>query len=481
MINSLRITGAFVLVLFISLFLSTSVVQVLASRTISDDDRNVRNLYESFSAERGQIYAGNEPIALSIPVDNQFRFLRTYPQAELYAPVVGYYTLNQGNAGIESELNALLTGQSSSQFMEQVDALVTGSTPRGATVVLSIDHELQQIAAEALGDRAGAVVAIEPSSGRILAMVSTPSFDPNRLATHSSSEVLSYYQSVEADSQKPLNNRAIAGDQYFPGSVFKLLVTAAALESRQFSAESEFENLPEIQLPLSTAIVTNSGGRLCGLGETVTIETALVLSCNVPFAELGLALGEGAIGDMADRFGFEATLEIPLAVTPSRYPRGMDQAQLMLSSFGQYDVRVTPLQVAMISAAIANEGQLMTPQLVDEVLANDLRVLDQFEPAVYSTPMSKRTANELRRIMVEGVQNGVASQGQVTGIPVAGKTGTAETGIDEGRSFWFTGFAPANDPKIAVAVVVEGDAADGTGNSVAGPIARAVLEQVVNR
>ncbi len=481
MINSLRITGAFVLVLFISLFLSTSVVQVLASRTIADDDRNVRNLYESFSAERGQIYAGNEPVALSVPVDNQFKFLRTYPQAELYAPVVGYYTLNQGNAGIESALNALLTGQSSSQFMEQVNALVTGSTPRGATVVLSIDHELQQIAADALGERAGSVVAIEPSTGRVLAMVSTPSFDPNRLATHSSSEVLSYYQSVEADSTKPLSNRAIAGDQYFPGSVFKLLVTAAALESRKFSAESEFENLPEIQLPLSTAIVTNSGGRLCGLGETVTIETALVLSCNVPFAELGLALGEGAIGDMADRFGFEATLEIPLAVTPSRYPRGMDQAQLMLSSFGQYDVRVTPLQVAMISAAIANDGQLMTPQLVDEVLANDLRVLDEFEPSVYSTPMSKRTANELRRIMVEGVQNGVASQGQVTGIPVAGKTGTAETGIDDGRSFWFTGFAPANDPKIAVAVVVEGDAADGTGNSVAGPIARAVLEQVVTR
>ena len=481
MIKSLRITGAFVLVLFISLFLSTSVVQVLASRTIADDDRNVRNLYESFSAERGQIYAGNEPVAVSVPVDNQFKFLRTYPQASLYAPVVGYYTLNQGNAGIESALNALLTGQSSSQFMEQVNALVTGSTPRGATVVLTLDHELQQIAAEALGDRAGAVVALEPSTGRVLAMVSTPSFDPNRLAAHSSSEVLSYYQSVESDSAKPLSNRAIAGDQYFPGSVFKLLVTAAALESRKFDSSSEFDNLPEIQLPLSTAIVTNSGGRLCGLGETVTIETALVLSCNVPFAELGLALGEGAIGDMADRFGFEATLEIPLAVTPSRYPRGMDQAQLMLSSFGQYDVRVTPLQVAMISAAIANDGQLMTPQLVDEVLANDLRILDEFEPAVYSKPMSKRTANELRRIMVEGVQNGVASQGQVTGIPVAGKTGTAETGIDDGRSFWFTGFAPANDPKIAVAVVVEGDAADGTGNSVAGPIARAVLEQVVTR
>jgi peptidoglycan glycosyltransferase len=480
-IKSLRITGAFVLVLFIGLFLSTSVVQVLAARTIGDDDRNVRNLYQSFSAERGQIFAGNEPVAVSVAVDNQFGYLRTYPHAELYAPIVGYYTLNQGNSGIESALNPLLTGQSSSQFLEQVNALVTGSTPRGATVVLTLDHELQQVAAEALGERRGAVVAIEPETGRVLAMVSSPSFDPNQLASHQSSDVLSYYESIESDDANPLANRAIAGDQYFPGSVFKVLVTAAALESGRYSAASEFDNLPEIPLPLSTAIVTNSGGRLCGFDETVNLETALVLSCNVPFAELGLELGEGAIGDMADRFGFEATLEIPLSVTPSRYPRGMDQAQLMLSSFGQYDVRVTPLQVAMMSAAIANDGQLMAPQLVDEVLADDLRLLDEFEPAVYSTPISRGTAHELRRMMVNGVQNGVASAAQISGVAVAGKTGTAETGIDQGRSFWFTGFAPANNPEVAVAVVVEGDSADGTGNSVAGPIAQAILKQVVTQ
>jgi len=479
MIKSLRISGAFVLVLFIALFLSTSVVQVLAANTISQDDRNVRNLYQSFSAERGQIFAGNVEVASSVPVDTQYRFLRTYPYPELYAPIVGYYTLNQGNAGIESALNPLLTGQASSQFMEQVNALVTGSSPRGATVVLTIDHELQQVAADALGDRRGAVVAIEPSTGRILAMVSSPSFDPNQLASHSTSNVLEYYQSVIADDKDPLANRAIAGDQYFPGSVFKVLVAAAALESGRYQAGSEFENLPELRLPLSTSIVTNSGGRLCGIGETVTIETALVLSCNVPFAELGRDLGEGAIGEMADAFGFEARLEIPLSVTPSRYPRGMDQAQLMLSSFGQYDVRVTPLQVAMMSAAVANDGQLMSPQLVQEVLANDLRLLEEFEPSVYSTPISKRTANELSRMMVNGVSQGVASAAQVPGVPVAGKTGTAETGIGEGRSFWFTGFAPANDPKIAVAVVVEGESADGTGNSVAGPIARAVLEKGV--
>ena len=479
MIKSLRLSGAFVLVLFISLFLSTSVVQVLAANTISNDDRNVRNLYQSFSAERGQIFAGNMEIASSVPVDSQYRFLRTYPFPELYAPVVGYYTLNQGNAGIESALNPLLTGQASSQFMEQVNALVTGSTPKGATVVLTIDHELQQVAAEALGDRAGAVVAIEPSTGRILAMVSSPSFDPNQLAAHSTPQVLQYYESMVSNDDDPLANRAIAGDQYFPGSVFKVLVAAAALESGRFQADSEFDNLPELRLPLSNAIVTNSGGRLCGIGETVTLETALSLSCNVPFAELGRDLGEGAIGEMADRFGFEARLEIPLDVTPSRYPRGMDQAQLMLSSFGQYDVRVTPLQVAMISAAVANNGELMTPQLVDEVLANDLRVLERFEPSVYSTPMSTRTANEVSRMMVSSVQQGVGSAAQIPGVSVAGKTGTAETGIGEGRSFWFTGFAPANAPEVAVAVVVEGDSADGTGNSVAGPIARAVLEKVV--
>ncbi len=481
MITSLRITGAFVLVLFLSLFLSTSVVQVLAANRISEDDRNVRNLYQSFAVERGQIFAGNELIATSVPVDNQFRYLRTYPHPELYAPVVGYYTLTQGNAGIESALNPVLTGQASSQFLEQVNSLVTGATPEGATVVLSIDHQLQTVAREALGNRAGAVVAIEPSTGRIIAMVSSPSYDPNQLAQHSTNSVLDYYQSVESDPSQPLANRAIAGDQYFPGSVFKVLVTAAALESGRFQASSEFPNLPEIPLPLSTAIVTNSGGRLCGLEETVTLEKALVLSCNVPFAELGLELGEGAIGSMADDFGFEATLEIPMAVTPSRFPRGMDQAQLMLSSFGQYDVRVTPLQVAMMSAAIANKGELMTPQLVDQVLSPDLRVIDEFEPAVYSRPMSERTAEEMNRLLVEGVRAGVANQAQISGVEVAGKTGTAETGIGEGRSFWFTGYAPANNPQIAVAVVIEGDSADGTGNSVAGPVARAVLEAMVNR
>jgi peptidoglycan glycosyltransferase len=481
MVRSLRLTGIAVVLLFVALFTSTSVIQVVAADSLSGDNRNVRNLYESFSAERGQILAGDRAIATSIAVDTEFRYLRTYPEGELFAPVHGYYTLNQGNAGIESAMNAYLTGRANSQFFERITALVTGQPPQGARVLTSIDPELQRISYEALDGRPGAVIVMEPDTGRILAMVSSPTYDPNQLAQHQIPSVVDYYNSLNEDPQKPLSNRAIAGDQYFPGSVFKVLMTAAALDSGRYTANSEFPNPPELQLPLSTSIITNSGGSLCGAGETVTLEVALIRSCNIPFAELGLELGEGTIGSMADDFGFGATLEIPLRVTPSKFPRGMDQAQLMLSSFGQYDVRVTPLQVAMMMSAVANDGILMTPTLVDQVLSPDLQVLEETTPREYSQPISESVARELTRILVAGVSQGVAGQAAISGVDVAGKTGTAETGIDEGRYFWFTGFAPATDPDLVVAVVIEGVSADGTANRVAAPVARTILEAGVGR
>lgn len=480
MIVPLRRVGIVVIAMFLTLFISTSVVQVVAAEDIAEDNRNVRKLYESFSAERGQILAGGIPIATSIPVDNRFRFLRTYPYGELYAPIVGYYTLNQGNAGIESAMNSLLTGQANSQVFEQLTALVTGSTPQGASVLLSIDPEIQQLAWDELGDRQGSVVVLEPSTGRILAMVSKPSYDPNLLAQHSTQSVLEAYTKLNDDPTKPLANRAISGDLYFPGSVFKIVMTAAALESG-FRPDSEFENLAELPLPLSSSSIRNSGGRLCGPDETTTLEVAFKLSCNIPYAELGLELGENAIGSMADSFGFGAIIETPLNVTPSTFPRGMDQAQLMLASFGQYDVRVTPLQVALWSATVANDGVLMRPTLVDEVIAPNLRVLESFEPSVYSRPFTERTAVEMKRMMVGNVSEGVASNASILGIDVGGKTGTAETGIGEGRSFWFTGFAPANNPDVVVSVVVEGTSRDGSGNSVAAPIGQTLMSAVINR
>jgi len=481
MITPLRRVGVVVLAMFITLFVSASLIQVVSSEDISEDSRNVRKLYESFSAERGQILVGGIPVARSLPVDSQFKFLRTYPYSDLYAPVVGYYTLNQGNQGIESAMNSVLTGRANSQVLDQIVALVTGAPPQGASVALSLDPEIQQVAWDALGDRRGAVVAMDPVTGRILAMVSKPSFDPNTLASHSSSKVLESFTALSEDPDNPLANRAIAGDLYFPGSVFKVLVTAAALDSGDYSAESEFANPAELALPLSDKTIKNSGGRLCGGEETVTLEEAFLLSCNIPYAELALGLGEGSIGSLADAFGFGATLEIPLRVTPSSFPRGMDQAQLMLSSFGQFDVRVTPLQVAMMSAAIANGGDLMRPNLVDSVIAPNLREIQGFEPSLYSRPISPATAAEMKRMMVGNVSRGVASNAAIVGIDVAGKTGTAETGVDTGRSFWFTGFAPADNPRVAIAVVVEGDSSEGTANRVAAPIARAVMAAVMNQ
>jgi peptidoglycan glycosyltransferase len=211
------------------------------------------------------------------------------------------------------------------------------------------------------------------------------------------------------------------------------------------------------------------------------LEEAFRLSCNIPYAELGLELGETAIGSIADDFGFGATLEIPLEVTPSNFPRGLDDAQLMLSSFGQFDVRVTPLQVAMVSAGVANGGVLMTPNLVDQVIAPNLRVVQSYEPTIYSRPLSPAVAQEMTRMMVRNVSQGVASGAGIPGISVAGKTGTAETGIGDGRSFWFTGFAPADNPEIVIAVVIEGSSAEGTANSVASPVARTIMEAVITR
>ncbi|MDO9590947.1 MAG: penicillin-binding transpeptidase domain-containing protein, partial [Microcella sp.] len=357
--KELRRISVATLAMFLALFVSTSVIQVFAVDDLRADPRNVRTLYASYSAERGPILLAGRPIAESVPVDSVFEFLRVYPEPELYAPVTGYFTLNQGTTGIEGAFNDFLTGTANEQFLDQLGALVTGQRPQGAAVQLTIDPAVQQAAAEAMGDLKGAVIAIEPATGRILAMVSTPSFDPNRLSSHSTSSVLEAYDQLIVDPNAPLINRTIAGNLYFPGSTFKLLVAAAALDSGEFTSTDVFANPAELQLPLSTSVITNSNNSTCGGGDTVSIETALRLSCNIPFAELGLALGQDTMNDYATAFGFGTTFEVPMPATPSTYPQNMDDAQLMLSSFGQFDTRVTPLQMALISAAIANGGNLM--------------------------------------------------------------------------------------------------------------------------
>ncbi|MEY4396529.1 MAG: hypothetical protein RLZZ40_285, partial [Actinomycetota bacterium] len=455
------------------------IIQVFQVDQLRVDPRNVRTLYQSYSTERGSILVGSSVIVESVPSDDVYKYQRTYHGGGLYAPVTGYYTINQGVSGLEFALNDQLSGQANSQFFDQVIALVSGKDPRGASIKLTINAAIQQAARDALGENSGAVVAIEPTTGRILALVSTPSFDPNELAAHDSQTVLDKYNGLVSSSSQPLVNRAIAGDLYHPGSVFKLIVAAAALDSGTMSERSTVDNPSTLRLPQSSSVIHNSTGGACGPGNTVTIATALRLSCNIPFAEIGSRVGEATIQDYAERFGFGATVEIPMAATPSIYPDNMDDAQLMLSSFGQFDVRVTPLQMAMVSAAIANGGTLMAPTVVDSVLSPDLSAATEFQPVQYSTPISPSTAQALNHMMVAGVNDGYASNARINGVSVAGKTGTAENGDGQPYTLWFTGFAPASNPTVAVAVVVEnggGLGHSGTGNSVAAPIARAVIE-----
>ena len=481
--RQVRRVGLALTVMFLALFAMASSIQVLRSADLYKDSRNVRASYETYKTQRGSILVGGVPVVESTPVNDAYRFNRTY-ESVLYSPVIGYFSLFSGADGIEREMNNYLSGQSSAQFFEQINALLDGKPVTGAAVELTIDPDVQRAAWDALGNRKGAVVAIEPATGRILAMVSKPTFDANLLAGHLYGPVTDAYKTYADDADQPLVNRAIAGDLYHPGSTFKLVVAAAALESGNFTATSEFENLDKYRLPGTSVYVENSSGTTCGGGETVTLEQALIKSCNIPFAMLAVELGEERIRSQAELMGFGSDIEIPLAVTPSIYPADLTPSQVALTGFGQFDVRATPLQMALVSAAIANQGVLMKPQLVDLVVASNLNVLSQLEPDVLSSPISRLTAGYLTRMMVDSVEVGAATRAGISGVAVAGKTGTAENGPTDPYTLWFTGFAPAESPQVAVAVVVEdggGIGQNGTGNQLAAPIARMVIEAVLNK
>jgi len=481
--RELKRVSIVVALMFAALLSSTSIVQAFQADNLSADARNTRTLLDSYSVERGAILVDGEPVAQSMPSGDDFKFLRTYSNGPLYAPITGFFPTNGAPTGLEHALNGELTGTSNAQFFDKLSALVTGVDPKGAAVETTIDPVAQQAAWDALGDKTGSVVVLEPKTGRILAMVSKPSFDPNLLSVHNNTDVNNSYQGLLDDAGKPLINRAV-NSLNPPGSVFKLVVVTAALESGKFTPESSFPNPASFQLPGSTSMVTNSGGGTCGSGDTVTIATALRLSCNIPMAELGLQLGDGAIRATAEKFGFNAASSIPLDVTQSKYPASPDAAQTALSAFGQTDVRATPMQMAIVSAAIANGGVAMKPNLVDEILAPNLSPLQTFKPEILQRVMSEQTAATLTQMMVNGVQDGAASNARIDGVEVAGKTGTAENGSSDPYTLWFTGFAPANDPGYAITVLVEdggGMGQTGFGNLLAAPVAKKVLEAVLKK
>ena len=476
-------------VMFALLFGSTSWVQYVTADSLNNNPLNNRRILDQLARDRGPILVDGTPIAYSEPVDDKYKYQRKYGSENLdpraYASLTGYYSVVSGASGMERAVGDYLSGDSDALFYDKVGSFFTGEQPRGAAVELTIDPKVQQAAWDGLGNQNGAAVALDPKTGKILAMASTPGWDPNALASHDSTEASEAYKNLEAADGKPAYNRAIGGNLYPPGSTFKVLVAAAALESGDYDPDSQLNGPATLDLPQTTATIGNSHPGACRNGGKPTLADSLAESCNTSFASLGMDLGEDAIAKQAEKFGFGEDLEIPLNVTPSSFPSDLNPPQLAQSSLGQYEVRSTPLQMAMMTAGIANGGKMMKPQLVDRVLnANTLEPISETRPSQMSRAVSGDTADKLTEMMTGVVDNGTASVAKMGDTKVAAKTGTAQHATGAAPHAWFISFAPADDPQIAVAVVVENGGNAGSeayGATVAGPIAKNMMEAVVEK
>lgn len=486
--SPIRRLGLVAALLFFSLFASSTYIMFFQAKELYNHQGNRRTLLASYDRERGQILVGGDAVARSTATKDDLKWERTYPQGELYAPLTGYFSFIYGaGGGLESADDDLLSGTSDKLFYRRISELISGRQPAGASLDLTINPDAQKAAYDALGDQKGAVVALDPRTGAILAMVSKPSYDPNTLTSHNLNSVTAAWKQLNADANKPMVNRAIAGNLYPPGSVFKIVTSAAALESGKYTADGLVDAPRELPLPLSSKALTNWQNGACVSGKTrITLTQALETSCNSAFGGIGIALGGDALKSQAEKFGFGDTLRIPMRATASSVPAGMDKAQSAQAAIGQYDVRVTPLQVAMTSAAIANNGIVMRPYLVSRVLDDSLGVLDQTQPEQLSKATSSETASTVARMMQSVVENGTGSNARISGVAVAGKTGTAQQGNGRPPHAWFTAFAPvgasADQKQVAVAVVVEDGGSAGQeagGNKTAAPIARKVIQAVL--
>lgn len=485
--SSLKHLSTVVAIMFLSLMISATMIQVFQAPKLNADSRNYRTTIRQNIANRGPIMIGKEAIASSIPVQDRYRYLREYSNGKLYSAVTGYYapTLNTSR-GIESSESSVLTGTDDSFILQRLRTLISGQESQGGSVTLTLNSKVQEAAYQGLGEQKGAAVAINPRTGEILALVSTPAFDPNLLSTHDANEAKKTADKLENDPNNPLLNRALQ-NTYAPGSSFKI-ITAAAMLEQGLSPESIVEAPRTITLPNSTHIIGNYNHAECGDGSgQVPLSVAFQESCNTPFALGAKNLGITNLDRVAKNFGFGESYRIPLRVVPStitKDPTQIDQNALMMTGFGQHDVQMTPMQGAMVAAAVANNGVLMKPYLISTELSSDLSLLSSTKPEKLRIATSPEVANQLKSMMVDVFTKGIAQRLQIPGVTVAGKSGTAQTSPDKPPHSWMLAFAPAEDPQIAVAVFVEnsGDyGMNGTGVSVAGPIARSMIKAALEK
>ena len=484
----IRMVSIFCMVLFLALIANATYLQYWKSSALNQDPRNRRIIQEAFSRQRGAILVDRDAVAKSVESDDEYEYQRTYTQPFKYAPITGWFSY-YSQTGIERSQNDVLSGVDSRLFVNRLVDLVNGNNTEGGRVSLTIDPAAQTAAYDglkALGDDVqGAVVAIEPNTGKILAMVSLPTYDPNELASHDFDQVSETYNRLNEDPTQPLLNRAIQMTLP-PGSTYKLVTAAAAIESGNWDASSTVPAGATYQLPETTGetgLIDNEGRTPCN-PKRIPFMTAMEWSCNTTFAQLAIEVGSEAMLKQAEAFGFnDHYLDDLGPQAVSVYPTGADKPQTGQTGFGQFEVRATPLQMAMVAAGIANGGIVMKPYIVDEVQSADLDTLDKTTPSELSRAVSPTTANELTKLMVATVNDGTASPGAIEGVEVAGKTGTAQSGVPDKPPYaWYVSFAPADDPQVAVAVMIEhvdSDTGEIAGGLLGGPIAKAVMEAVI--
>ncbi len=480
---ALRRAAYALLAAFAILVVAVTYIQVIRGPEYKNDPRNARVVAARTGRERGPIVSADQVIlAASTPsaIDPKL-YVRAYPQGDLYAHTVGYTSVLFGSTGLESAWSQDLVSDRDSTVTGVLNGLLGGDTrPRGLR--LTLEDGLQRVAAEALGDQKGAVVALDPRTGAVLAMVSYPSFDPNTLNGSGAGEIGT---ALENDLDEPLRNRAI-DESYAPGSVFKVITAASGLDFGVVSPSSVFLDPKELELPDSTATISNFDKDVCNDGKSVTLEIGFIRSCNTVFAQLGMDVGGNDLGITAESFGFNRTVPFDLDVLVSFFPgQGSienNPSATAQSAIGQRNVQTTPLLMALTAAAVANGGTTMEPYLVHDVFTSDGSIEFSTEPEVWKRAMSPATASVLSDMMEQVVISGTGRRAAVPGVRIAGKTGTAEV-TGKPPHAWFLGFGPVGaDPEeasIAIAVVVESGGNFGetaTGGSVAAPIAQKVLE-----
>jgi peptidoglycan glycosyltransferase len=449
--------------------------QAIAGPGYAEDPRNVRVFADLTTTERGNILTADGVVVARSEMAGDGTYVRVYPEGDLYAHTVGYAASGASN-GIERTRAADLRPQDDGTLGALLTELF-GADIGPQSVYLTIDHDIQRAAYTALGEQKGAVVALDPATGAVLALVSTPSYDPNIFTTGSTEEL----DQLLNDEEGPLLNRALT-ETYAPGSSFKLVVTMAALETGFADPETLLPDIDELALPNSLSTITNAQEGYCGNGQTVSLQQALVISCNTAFAQLGMDLGAEAIVDTAEAAGFNHTISFELPTIDSVIPEAStfinDDAALAQTSLGQRDVRATPMQMALIAAAVANNGTAMRPYLVGMISDSGGHPVSLANPQTWRRVISAESNADLSLMMEQVVFSGTGWRAAVPGLRVFGKTGTAEV-PDAAPHTWFVGFAVDTDGEaIAVAVLVESGGyrgEEGTGGSVAAPVAQAVF------